>query len=407
MLGNHSIKANYFDGRSVRSIAGFIKIQHHQLIFIADLAEETELQDTSNNESVQTDLSASTSEMSWPIDQVEFPEDLGQQFPLISLPNFASIEVACFDEWKRWSEKNNLTKGVQKYQTKMIWSLLAIGIIALFGLFSWKWGIPFIAEKSLIFIPHHIDKKFGQTALDYLDESYLTESELSADQKSQIERAFKKYLNAVDPVLISDYNLVFRSSRIGPNAFALPGGSIVMTDEIVDLFDADEKALFGVFAHELGHVKNRDAMKSLVQVSALGILMNLWVGDFSSTLAAMPVLIGQAQYSREVERSADSSAARILTQAKISPLVMVQLFSYFEKYEAQQKDKLKLDLTDKIPNKTPKEKASDAQSQLESQLDHLLNSETPLGINFSSHPANQERIDFFKKAALGCQDCAL
>lgn len=404
MLVTNAIKANYFDGRSVRPIAGYIQIKDQQLLFINDsfnpdrIKQEqdlsTDLQPQLNNQQV------TSIELFWPLEQVEFPEEMGQEVALISLPNFASIEVIGMQQWREWSRNNRLHKGWQKYQFKNRWSVVAIATIIAFGFIAWKWAIPFVAEKSLVFIPEQIDQKIGSKALDYLDKTYFSETKLSSQEQNQITQSFKNYVKLVDPALIPDYQLVFRSSRVGPNAFALPGTTIVMTDEIVDLLE-EETVLFGVFAHELGHVKNRDAMKSLVQVSALGILMNLWIGDFSSTLAAIPVLIGQAQYSRDVERSADSSAVTILTQAKISPLAMVQLFKYFEKYEGQQKAKLKLELSNKIPNK----KSSDAQSNEETQLDHLLDAETPLGIDFSSHPANKERIEFFKKAALNCKDC--
>ena len=35
------------------------------------------------------------------------------------------------------------------------------------------------------------------------------------------------------------HRLEFRASRIGPNAFALPGGTIVLTDELVELVEGD------------------------------------------------------------------------------------------------------------------------------------------------------------------------
>lgn len=402
---NNSIKANYFDGRSVRPITGYIQIKDQQLIFIGDLdntkllVHEQDLQAVIQKQLNSQQLTSI--ELSWPLKKIEFPEEMGQEVALISLPNLASIEVTGMQQWREWSQNHRLTKGLQKYQFKNRWSLLSIATIIAFGFISWKWAIPFVAEKSLVFIPEQIDQKIGNKALDYLDKTYFSETQLTTLEQNQITQSFKKYVKLVDPALIPEYQLVFRSSRVGPNAFALPGNNIIMTDEIVDLLEEDETVLFGVFAHELGHVKNRDAMKSLVQVSALGILMNIWIGDFSSTLAAVPVLIGQAQYSRDVERSADSSAVTILTQAKISPLVMVELFKHFEKYEGQQKAKLKLELSNKIPNKN----SSDAQSQEENQLDLLLDAETPLGIDFSSHPANKERIEFFKKAASNCRDC--
>ncbi len=54
-------------------------------------------------------------------------------------------------------------------------------------------------------------------------------------------------------------SVLFRKSRdpaMGPNAFALPGGTIVVTDELVELLgDHEDCACSGVLAHELGHVE--------------------------------------------------------------------------------------------------------------------------------------------------------
>ena len=96
MLVTNAIKANYFDGRSVRPIAGYIQIKDQQLLFINDsfnpdlIKQEqdlsTDLQPQLNNQQV------TSIELFWPLEQIEFPEEMGQEVALISLPNFASIE---------------------------------------------------------------------------------------------------------------------------------------------------------------------------------------------------------------------------------------------------------------------------------------------------------------------------
>ena len=102
----------------------------------------------------------------------------------------------------------------------------------------------------------------------------------------------------------------------------------------------------------------------VIQVAVLGGISSLALGDFSSILAAAPVLLGQAQYSREAEQQADAYAVAVLRQARISPAVMVTLF---EKLAQARK-------TDQ-----------EAESQW--------------GLLFASHPADAERIAYFKAAA--------
>jgi predicted Zn-dependent protease len=135
-----------------------------------------------------------------------------------------------------------------------------------------------------------------------------------------------------------------------------------MTDELVQLVNGDAQVITAVLAHELGHVQQRHGLRMLVQVTVLGTLASAVLGDFSTLLASVPVLMGHASYSRDAEREADAAAVQLLKRAGISPLVMVTLF-----------DKLN-------------EKRGDKEGSW-------------LGIAFASHPADAERIQFFKNAA--------
>ena len=61
-------------------------------------------------------------------------------------------------------------------------------------------------------------------------------------------------------------------SEIGPNAFALPAGIVVVTDELVLLAQHDEE-IESVLAHEIGHVMHRHSLRMLLQGSASALLM--------------------------------------------------------------------------------------------------------------------------------------
>ena len=60
--------------------------------------------------------------------------------------------------------------------------------------------------------------------------------------------------------------------QIGANAFALPSGIIVVTDELVALSEDDDE-LAAVIAHELGHVHHRHIMRTVIQNSAAALLV--------------------------------------------------------------------------------------------------------------------------------------
>jgi predicted Zn-dependent protease len=107
-----------------------------------------------------------------------------------------------------------------------------------------------------------------------------------------------------------DYRLEFRfAPRVGPNAFALPSGIIVMTDELVGLSEHDEE-LVAVLAHEIGHVRGRHALRQLLQTAGVSAITFAIVGDVSSISAiagAVPAVI-EAKHSRDFEREADAFA---------------------------------------------------------------------------------------------------
>jgi predicted Zn-dependent protease len=118
------------------------------------------------------------------------------------------------------------------------------------------------------------------------------------------------------------HRLEFRASPvIGPNAFALPSGIIVVTDELVKLSRNDREVL-AVLAHELGHVRYRHTMRHLLQGSATALIIAGVTGDIASTTslaAAAPALLLQTKYSRDYEREADRYAIELLQKAGIGP----------------------------------------------------------------------------------------
>ena len=165
------------------------------------------------------------------------------------------------------------------------------------------------------------------------------------------------------------HQILFRKSRdkgMGPNAFALPGGTIVVTDELVELLDDNDDAVLGVMAHELGHVEHRHGMRLFVQSSLLGVLTGWVLGDFSGLMGTAPVVLGRAAYSRDAAREADAAAVALLKASRISPLVMV---TFFEKLAAARPPA-----------------PADGMTRW-------------LGLGIASHPEDAERMQFFRDAA--------
>ena len=259
------------------------------------------------------------------------------------------------------------------------WVLASLAALVVLAVVVQQWGVPLMANGVIAFTPLAVDNALGEGSLRAIDSRLMQPSGLAPERQEKLRKALTAALGKLPLESVPAWNLVFRKSRIGPNAFALPGGTLVMTDELVELVNGDEEVLVGVLAHEMGHVQNRDGLRMLVQTAALGGLASIVVGDFSTVLAGVPVLLGQASYSRQAEHAADVEAVRILRAAKMSPLVMVKLF---EKLAASSDDPAKA------------KKGADAKAGDAGPRDSLL------GIAFASHPADAERIRYFTEAAL-------
>jgi len=100
------------------------------------------------------------------------------------------------------------------------------------------------------------------------------------------------------------------------NAFALPGGHVLILRGLIDKAAAPN-ALAGVVAHELGHVIEGHPLEVAIERSATAVIVGLLLGDVAGgtiVAGAGEVLLGTA-YSREAEREADAIGLELMGEA--------------------------------------------------------------------------------------------
>jgi Zn-dependent protease with chaperone function len=111
------------------------------------------------------------------------------------------------------------------------------------------------------------------------------------------------------------HELKFRGGgKIGANAFALPGGFVVLTDELVALAETDLE-IIAVLMHELGHVEMRHTLRQTLQGALPGLLLAAMTGDVDSLASGLPAALMQLRYSRQMETEADAYALASLRHA--------------------------------------------------------------------------------------------
>jgi Zn-dependent protease with chaperone function len=189
---------------------------------------------------------------------------------------------------------------------------LALVILSFVGLF--RYGLPSMANWAAKAIPTSADKLIGAESLRILDAGFLDPSKLDEQRQDQLYELFWRVIRDIDDD--HEYLLELRDSpRFGANAFALPSGIVLLTDDLVALAKDDEE-LMAVLAHEIGHVRGRHALRQMIEATGISLVAVIVLGDVSSVSAlasAAPALL-QARNSRELEREADGFARQWLEQ---------------------------------------------------------------------------------------------
>lgn len=193
-------------------------------------------------------------------------------------------------------------------------------------------GIPWIALKLAQATPPSIAGAVSRQTLNILDRGALAPSALKAKDRARLESLFRK-VAAHEPRGIGGYTLLLRKGRgIGANAFALPDGSVVMTDELYGLARNDEE-IEGVFGHEMAHVNHAHGLQRVYQASMIPAAVALITGDVSqvSQLATvLPGILVESAYSKNFEQQADDDAAAVLIKMGAKPSRLGDLLKRLE-----------------------------------------------------------------------------
>ena len=242
----------------------------------------------------------------------------------LSFPDGSRFETpddAAIRAWERRHGRNRLLGGVRKLEGS--WGT-ALGAVAVTGAVLWgfvTFGIPALARQAAAVTPQGVLATFDREALTVLEQQELVgPSRLSAARQAELQAAFRDVSGWAGGGY--GYRLLLRdgepagSDGLGANAFALPNGTVVMTDQLVALARSDRE-LIGVLAHEAGHVTQRHGLASVYQALGLSLIVTALTGDIVSATtfaAAVPVALVQGGYSRAAETQSDEVAARFMLE---------------------------------------------------------------------------------------------
>ena len=217
-----------------------------------------------------------------------------------------------------------------------------------------KLGILFLVFAALFFLPDYLPRLFGFLGrrigqLSRLGKELVTGNEVPDSVLAEIEAGagellLIKALSNSPRSPKSDQTLSV--DRIGaqlaskakrqqipyrfivvddpsPNACAIPGGSILVTDSLLEICSCPDE-LAGVLAHEIQHIDCRHALNSLAKNFAVGKLLRIGGPMLRKAADFFEIMISRG-YEREQEFEADLEGGRLAKKAGFDPRGLANL----------------------------------------------------------------------------------
>ena len=294
------ITGRYSSGKSSHTTHAFLQLENNDIVVWDE--KENELYRSNFNE-------------------VKISTRIGSVPRKLDFPNCSSFETDendLIDRLVRSRGKSNSL--IHKLEGKLHFIFLAVIITVVISWATLFIGLPYLANRVADLLPNDLLNEASESTLDTLDYMVFEPSELSRNRQGEIVSMINNKLPKNENY---SFKILFRKGEsLGANAFALPDGSIVFTDELIDLLQKDEE-IFAIFAHELGHVVERHSLKQLLQSTSVAIISYLILGEATEglldALNALPAMLMNSSYSREFESEADDYAINLLKQLQISP----------------------------------------------------------------------------------------
>lgn len=262
--------------------------------------------------------------------EVNISEPMGRAPRLVRFADGAVCEVADHAAFAAWlSAAGFAESAVVRLQSRWSWAIAALLAAILTLLAAYFWGLPAASKMLAPRIPDGIVQSISKHTLSFLDEQMLKPSRLPEARQAELRAHAASVLQASPGH--PPYQLHFRASVIGPNAFALPNGDLVVFDELVALAANDDEVT-GVVAHELGHVAHHHGLRQLIQSSVVSFVAGIYLGDISSIASGLAVLAMESSYSRAFELEADSYAARVMVAAGRGSEPLASMLERMEKH---------------------------------------------------------------------------
>ena len=245
-----------------------------------------------------------------------------------------------------------------------------------------RYGIPAMSEQvANVFSEEHV-RLLVEDVLSTMDQGLFESTELPPAAVDRYRSVFNELLDALGK---NNIDLAFRKSdRIGANAFALPDGTVVFTDEMIELAE-NEDEIISIMLHEIGHIEHRHSLRIAIQSFSLAAFIAIITGDVSTSstiITGLPVVLIESGYSREMETEADTYSLANMTRLGIEP---VHFANIMERLDASYDTEYKACVS-----------GGESVQQCISRYRERASGTRDSSSYFSSHPDTRSRIERFR-----------
>ena len=243
-------------------------------------------------------------------------------FPYESLVIEGIEDVQAFRTQYPEIGRKNIYRSVLSGNIYRVIAVSAALIIGVTLLYFFVLG-PAIARKVVDLVPIKQEIQLGEE----MTEQLFATMDFNTEKSEQLNQFFDELGYQ------SDYpiELYVEDSDV-MNAFAVPGGKIVVYQGIIDKMESWEE-LAGLLGHELAHVEERHSLKQMSENLSAYIAISALTSDISGLFGILienSFKLKELSNSRDDETEADEEGLKYMIDNNINPKGMVDLFRRFQ-----------------------------------------------------------------------------
>ncbi|MEL7152409.1 MAG: M48 family metallopeptidase [Pseudomonadota bacterium] len=265
-----------------------------------------------------------------PLDEMRIDPPLGSAARKLKFPDGTVFETQDHDavEVLTGDTKGSILHRYERFSPGLIGVVL--GCLAAVWV-VYRYGLDILVAAAIAATPAVVIEQIDAGTMQTIDYTMAEPSQLSDADRAKVEKIYQRLVRTL-PVQVQEeraFTLLFRDlPGMGPNAFALPGGTMVMTDAFVEDFGSPD-IIAGVLGHEIGHVVEDHGLTRLYRSLALFVLITLLAGDVGPVLEDI-ILEGNVllslSFDRDQEREADEFGMTLAHAARYDPRGLKRFF---------------------------------------------------------------------------------